>query len=220
MRLIDEDTVNAQLLKGHNIILAGLVIELVQLLLDRFLGSLQLLDGEIIPTVFLQFRNAVQHFIQLLLQDGTLSFQGHGDLFKLAVPNDDRIVVAGGNAPAELLAVLGLEVLLGGDKNVGGGIELEVFARPLLRQVIGDHNQAFLTQAQPLALLGRRYHLEGLPSPNYMRKQGVAAVEDMGNGIDLMRPQRDLRIDSHEIQVAAVILAGANAVELLVIQLG
>lgn len=47
-----------------------------------------------------------------------------------------------------------------------------------------------------------------------MRKQGVAAVEDMGNGIDLMRPQRDLRIDSHEIQVAAVILAGANAVEL------
>mgnify|MGYP000293737629 CR=1 FL=1 len=52
MRLIDEDTVNAQLFKGHNIILAGLVIELVQLLLDRFLGSLQLLDGEIIPTVF------------------------------------------------------------------------------------------------------------------------------------------------------------------------
>ena len=148
MRLIDEDTVNAQLFKGHNIILAGLVIELVQLLLDRFLGSLQLLDGEIIPTVFLQFRNAVQHFIQLLLQDGTLSFQGHGDLFKLAVPNDDRIVVAGGNAPAKLLAVLGLKVLLGGDKNIGGGIELEVFARPLLRQMIGDHKQAFLTHPE------------------------------------------------------------------------
>ena len=68
--------------------------------------------------------------------------------------------------------------------------------------------------------MGRRYHLEGLPSPHYMGKQGVTAVEDMGNGIDLMRPQRDLRIDSHEIQVAAVILTGANAVELLVIQLG
>ena len=47
-----------------------------------------------------------------------------------------------------------------------------------------------------------------------MGKQGVAAVEDMGNGIDLMRPKHDLRIDSHKIQVAAVILAGANAVEL------
>ena len=116
----------------------------------------------------------------------------------MAVPNDDRIVVAGGNAPAELLAVLGLEVLLGGDKNVGGGIELEVFARPLLRQVIGHHKQAFLAQAQPFALHGSRYHLEGLPGPNYMGKQGVAAVEDMGNGIDLMRPQRDLRVDAHE----------------------
>lgn len=86
MRLIGEDTVNAQLFKGHNIILAGLVIELVQLLLDRFLGSLQLLDGEIIPTVFLQFRNAVQHFIQLLLQDGTLSVQGQGILSNWLCP--------------------------------------------------------------------------------------------------------------------------------------
>ena len=51
-----------------------------------------------------------------------------------------------------------------------------------------------------------------------MGKQGVAAVENVRNGIDLMRPQCDLRIDSHEIQVAAVILTGANAVELLVIQ--
>ena len=47
-----------------------------------------------------------------------------------------------------------------------------------------------------------------------MGKQGVTAVENVCNGINLMRPQRDLRIDSHEIQVAAVILAGANAVEL------
>ena len=219
MRLIDEDTVNAQLFKGHHIILAGLIVKLVQLLLDRFLGSLQLFDGEIIPTVFLQFGNAVQHLIQLLLQDGPLALQGHGDLFKLAVTNDDRIVVAGGNAPAELLSILGLEVLLGGDKNVGRGVELEVFARPLLRQMIGDHKQAFLAQAQPFALLRSRYHLERLPGPHYMGKQGVTAVEDMGNGIDLMRPQCDLRIDSHEIQVAAVILAGANAVELLVIQL-
>ena len=47
-----------------------------------------------------------------------------------------------------------------------------------------------------------------------MGKQGIAAVENVCNGIDLMRPKHDLRIDSHEIQVAAVILAGANAVEL------
>jgi len=47
-----------------------------------------------------------------------------------------------------------------------------------------------------------------------MGKQGIPAVENVCNGIDLMRPKHDLRIDSHKIQVAAVILAGANAVEL------
>ena len=47
-----------------------------------------------------------------------------------------------------------------------------------------------------------------------MGKQGIAAVENVCNGIDLMRPKHDLQIDSHKIQVAAVILAGANAVEL------
>ena len=56
--------------------------------------------------------------------------------------------------------------------------------------------------------MGRRYHLEGLPSPHYMGKQGIAAAENVCNGIDLMRPKHDLRIDSHKIQVAAVILAG------------
>ena len=47
-----------------------------------------------------------------------------------------------------------------------------------------------------------------------MGKQGIAAAENVCNGIDLMRPKHDLRIESHKIQVAAVILAGANAVEL------
>ena len=80
--------------------------------------------------------------------------------------------------------------------------------------------EGFLAQAEALALHGCGNHLKGLARAHLMGKEGVAAVEDMGNGIDLMRPQRDLRIDSHEIQVAAVILTGANAVELLVIQLG
>ena len=85
--------------------------------------------------------------------------------------------------------------------------------------MIGNHKQAFLTQAQPFALLGSRYHLERLPGPHYMGKQGIAAIENVRNGIDLVRPQCDLRVDSHKVQVAAIILAGANAVELLVIQL-
>ena len=218
MRLINEDAVNTQLFKGHHIILAGLIVELVQLLLDRFLGSLQLLDREVVPTVFLQFGNPVQHFVKLLLQDGSLPFNRHGNLLKLAVTNDDRIVVAGGNAPTELLAILGLEVLLGGDKNVGGWIKLEVFACPLLRQMIGNHKQAFLTQAQPLALLRCRNHFKRLPSPYNVRQQCVAAVKDMSDGVDLVRSERDLWVDAHKAHVTAIVFTRACAVELLIVQ--
>ena len=79
----------------------------------------------------------------------------------MAVPNDDRIVVAGSNASAELLSVLALEVLLGGDKNIGRGIELEVFACPLLRQMIGNDKEGLVAQPQPFGFHGSGYHLEG-----------------------------------------------------------
>lgn len=42
--LIDKESINTQLLKGHCIILFGLVVELIELLLDRFLCALQLLS--------------------------------------------------------------------------------------------------------------------------------------------------------------------------------
>ena len=50
-----------------------------------------------------------------------------------------------------------------------------------------------------------------------MGKQGVVAVEDMSNGIDLMGAQGDFGIDAAEIDVLTVILTGANGVEFLVI---
>ncbi len=40
--LINKKSVYTQLLKGHCIILFGLVVELIELLLDRFLCALQL----------------------------------------------------------------------------------------------------------------------------------------------------------------------------------
>ena len=44
MSFVDKNTINAQFLKGYNIVLSGLVVQLVELLFDRFLGALQLLD--------------------------------------------------------------------------------------------------------------------------------------------------------------------------------
>ena len=45
MALINEDTVNAQFLKRHNIVFPALVVEFRQFRLQRFTGALHLFDG-------------------------------------------------------------------------------------------------------------------------------------------------------------------------------
>ena len=51
-----------------------------------------------------------------------------------------------------------------------------------------------------------------------MGQQRISAVEDMGDGIDLMGPQGDLRVHAYKFQMTAVIFTGAQGVELLVVQ--
>lgn len=53
-----------------------------------------------------------------------------------------------------------------------------------------------------------------------MGKQCISTIENMGNGIHLMRPQGDFRVDPYKIQVASVVLSGANAVELFIVERG
>ena len=77
-----------------------------------------------------------------------------------------------------------------------------------------------MTQPQPLALLGGSYHLERLPCPHRVGKQCIPTVKNMGNGIHLMRPQGDFRVDPYKIQVASVIFPWANAVELFIVKRG
>ena len=218
MGFIHKNPVNAQLLKGDDIILAALVIELFQLLLNAFPAALQLLHGEIVAVIALQLPNAVQNLLFLLLQYELLPFLGHGDFLKLAVPDDDGIVVTGSDSGTEPFPVLGFKVLFGGNQNVGGGVELQIFGSPLLGQMIRHHKQAFLTQPQPLALLSGGYHLERLPSPHRVCQQSVSAIEDVGNGIHLMGPERNFRIDSHKIQMASVIFPWPDTVESLIVE--
>ena len=117
--LINEKSVHTQLLKGHCIILFGLVVELIELLLDRFLCALQLFYGEVISTVLFQFRNALRYLIKLLFEDRPLPFNGHRYFLELRMPDNDGIVIAGGNSAAELFAVLGFKVFLRCHQNVG-----------------------------------------------------------------------------------------------------
>ena len=218
MGLVHENPVNTQLLKGDNVILPALVIELFQSLLNAFPAALQLLHGKIVAVVALQFPNAVQDLLLLLLQNELLPLLGHGNLFKLTVADDDGIVVAGGDPGAKPFPIFCFKILFGGNQNIGGGVQLQVFSGPLLGQVIWHHKQAFLTQPQPLALLGSSYHLERLPRPHRVGKQCIPTVKNMGNGIHLMRPQGNFRVDAHKIQMASVVLSGTDTVELLIVE--
>ena len=152
MGLVYEQAVYAQLFKGHHIVLAALVVELFQLGLNGFLAAFQLLDGKPLSVVGFQLGQTVHDVPLLLFQDVTLALDGHGDFLKLRVTDDDGVVVAGGNAPAEPLAVFRLKIFLSCHQDVGGWIELQELRGPLFRQVVGHHIEGFLAQAQPLAL--------------------------------------------------------------------
>ena len=97
----------------------------------------------------------------LLLQKALLPLHAQRDLLKLAVPDDDRIVIARCDPGAEPPAVPRLKVLLCGDQQVRRRIELQILRRPLLRQVIGHHEQALAAQPHPPGLLRRRSHRVG-----------------------------------------------------------
>ena len=136
------------------------------------------------------------------------------------MPDDNGIVVTGSDSGTEPFPVLGFKVLFGGNQNVGGGVELQIFGSPLLGQMIRHHKQTLLAQSQTFALLSGGYHLERLPSPHRVCQQSVSAIEDVGNGIHLMGPERNFRVNANKIQMASVILSGTDAVELFIVEPG
>ena len=76
--------------------------------------------------------------------------------------DDNGVIVAGGDAGAKLLSVMGLKVLFGRDQDFGGGIEPQKLRSPLLRQVVWHHKEGLLTQTQPLGFHSGGHHLERL----------------------------------------------------------
>ena len=119
MALVYKEPIHTQLLEGHNIVLFRLVVELIELLPDGFFSAFQLLDREVISTVLFQFRNFLRHLIKLLFEDRPLPFNGHRYFLELRMPDNDGIVIAGGNSAAELFAVLGFKVFLRCHQNIG-----------------------------------------------------------------------------------------------------
>ena len=147
MRLVNEDTVNTQFLKGDHIILTALVIQLVDLSLQALLGFLHLFDGEVLGFFSLGIGNPHHDLVDLLFQNGPLALYAHRDLLELRMSDNNGVIVAGGDPTTEFLAVLGFKILTGSDKDVRCRIELQKLSGPLLCQVVGHHKERFLTQA-------------------------------------------------------------------------
>ena len=131
MRFVYKHTVNTQLLKGHNIVFLIVSPQLLQSGLHTALGAFQLLDGEFLTAAFPQLRNAHGDLRNLILQKPLLPLFADGDFLKLAVTDDNRIIVAGGDPGAELFAVFRFKVPLLGHKDIGGGVQPQKFRCPL-----------------------------------------------------------------------------------------
>ena len=74
MRLIYKKPVNAQLLKGDNIVFARIGAQLFQLRFQRFAGLFHLFDAEIFACIGFQFFDGGKCFIDLLLNNALLPF--------------------------------------------------------------------------------------------------------------------------------------------------
>ena len=97
--------------------------------------------------------------------------------------DDNSVIVAGGDAGAELLTVSRLEVLFGDGEDIGRGVQTQEFRRPLLNQVIRHHKHGLVAKAEALALHRCRDHLEGLACADFVCKERVAAIQNVRNRV-------------------------------------
>ena len=176
MRFVHIEPIHTELFKGHNVVLAVGILQLFQLRLQVLFRALQFLNGEALSITGFQLSQTILNFVDLLPQKPFLPFHGYGYPFKLAVPDDNRVIVSGGDTGAELLAVPFFKVLFGGNENVCGGIQPQKLRRPLFRKVIRNSKQGLVTEAETLALHGGRHHLKGLSRAHFVRQQRIRAV--------------------------------------------
>ena len=153
------------------------------------------------------------------MQHPLLPLFGDRDTLKLTVADDNSIIVAGGDAGAELLAVSRLEVLFGNGEDIGRGVQTQKLRRPLFNQVIGHHKHGLVAKAEAFALHRRRDHFEGLACTDFVGKERVAAIQNVRNSIQLMLTELYLRIHTGECNMLAVVLTRTGGIEKLVILL-
>ena len=217
VRLVYEQPVYAQLLKGNHIVLSVGCPEFLQSRLQSFPGLFHLFDRKTFTILGFHLSNGVFDFINLGSQNPLLPFCGHRNFLKLGMPDDNCIVIASGNSCAELLSAGSFKVLFACYQKFCTRIQAQELVCPLKSQMIRNDKHGFLAQSQPLCLHSRSGHLKGFTGTYLVSKQCIAAVQHMSNGILLVFPQPDLRIHTAKADMGAIVFTGTGTVEQLVV---
>ena len=213
MRLVHKKAVNAQLLKGDNIILAAVGAQLVQLGFQRFAGALHLLNRKILSGIGFQFVDSQERFRNLILNNTLLPFKRKRDALKLRMTDDNGIVIAGGDAGAELFAVRRFKILAPCHKQFCVRVQMQKLRCPLLRQMIGNHEQAFLAQTQAFCFHCGCSHFKSFARAYFVRQQSVSTVQNVCYCITLVFSQADFRVHAHKMNMVPIVFTRAGTIE-------
>ena len=110
MRFVYKKSVNAQLLKGDTSPFSHRSAAF-PVCFQRLTGFFHLLDAEILACIGFQFFDGGKRFIDLFLNNAFLPLIGKRNPLKLAVTDNDRIIIPGCNPGAELFAVGRFKIL-------------------------------------------------------------------------------------------------------------
>ena len=109
--------------KRNHIILTVCALQLFQFLFQRLAQLFQLLNREMLASLRFRFFDGLLNFIHLFLNQTLLSFCGQGYLFKLAVSDDNRIIVTGRNSRTEFFAISGFKIFFAGNQQLCIGVQ-------------------------------------------------------------------------------------------------
>ena len=118
MTLIYKQSVHAQLLKSDNIIFPIIVQQFIQPGLQRFSCFFHLFDREIFSALVFKFGKRTFNLVNLFPELTLLPLGRQRDFLKLAMSDDDGIIVTGRNSGTKFLTVYRFKILFGGYQNI------------------------------------------------------------------------------------------------------
>ena len=118
--------------------------------------------------------------------------------------DDDRIIIAGGNARAKRFPVLLGKIVFSSNKNVRAGIKLLEFSAPLFGQAVRDNKHGLVGKAEPTQLHCACCHCPRFSRANAMCEQCIAAIQNAGYSIALVFAQIDIGVHARKGEVVPV----------------